>query len=192
MKVADMSRFQSWLSGFSSTGIAVVLSLIVIAVHGVLLAGSLIRFRTAESLAGQVNELRTNMEQAIDIREAAQAELQGELERAQAEVQRLEGQVPRPQTGFAVYPEAFRLALQQGLDMLRVQRAATETESTVLGQVRTEEYTIDVAGAASSCVDYFETIESSGGVTVALDDIAVDPVVETCSLGLHTVVLESQ
>lgn len=186
-----MTRLQGWLSGLSPAGIAVTLSLVLVAVHAVMLSGSYVKQRTASSLSQQVGALRDNMERMVEIEEANQAELLGQLETAQLEVTTLESQVPRPESSFAVYPEGFRLARQQGLDMLRVQRGSSEHQPTVLGQVNTEVFTIEVAGPSAACVEYLSALETNGGATVALDQIRVDPLAESCSLQLRSVSLET-
>ncbi|MGA9532053.1 MAG: hypothetical protein WBR18_05005 [Anaerolineales bacterium] len=186
-----MTRIQTWLSGFSPTGIAVGLSLLLIALHTVMLSGSFIKQRTARSLNEQVATLRDNMEQMVQIEEENQAELLGQLEAAQTEVSSLESQIPRPESSFAVYPEGFRLARQQSLDMLRVQRGSSEHQPTVLGQVNTEVFAIDVAGPSAACVKYLSALEGNGGITVALDQINIDPLAETCSLELRSVNVET-
>jgi len=187
-----MTRFRNWLSTFSPAGIAVALSLLLVALHAAMLSGSFVKDRTAVSLDEQVQTLRDNTEQMIEIEEANQAELLGQLEVAQAEVARLEDQTPRPAASFAVYPEGFRLARQQSLEMLRVQRGSSEHEPTVLGQVNTEVFRIEVAGSADSCVKYLSALESSGGGAVALDPIHIEPEAGTCSLELRSVSLETQ
>jgi hypothetical protein len=187
-----MNRLQNWLSGFSPAGIAVALSLLLVAVHVIMLAGSFVKQRTAHSINGQVQSLRNNMEQMVAIEETNQAELIAQLEAAQAEVSSLDAQVPRPETPFAVYPEGYRLARQQGLDMLRVQRGSSEHQPTVLGQVNTDVFTIDVAGSSAACVKYLSALEGSGGKTVALDQIRIDPQAEACSLELRSVSVEPQ
>lgn len=186
-----MTRLQGWLAGFSPAGIAIGLSLLLVAVHAIMLSGSYVKQRTASSLDEQVKALRDNMERMVEIEEANQAELLGQLEAAQAEVTSLEAQIPRPETSFAVYPEGFRLARQQGLDMLSVKRGSGEHQPTVLGQVNTDIFSIEVAGPFASCVKYLSALEASGGSTVALDQIRIDPQAEACSLQLRSVNLET-
>ena len=143
-----MKRVTSWILK-NPTRIALLLGLILGAVHASLLGGMLLRRSHIRDLRFQVDSLEANLTELRQIEDATLAALQQELEATQARAAELEASFPE------IGP-AFEKARQRGVHLRRIERIAEELEDTEVGKLHFVTYAVE--GEADLRPQIYETI----------------------------------
>lgn len=176
-----IARFRSWLGTFSPRGIALLLSLILLALHGVLLATAVQRNLTATSLRSQIEILRTNLDQLNEVEQETLTDLRAQLNAAQQEADRLEAELPAVTEPYPFYVRAHSLSQQNGMQLISVVRTPPSNEALESGTVNAQFHEITAEGASEACLQMIEALEADGGFRLATTDIQIQPESETCS-----------
>lgn len=174
--------------GISARTLALVLDVIVLAVVAALLAGGVARTLGARSIDNQVGSLSGNLSQLIQIRQDNLDQLSAQLESAQSELAQVEAETPQLGTPYQLYERGFALGPENQVEVASIAFGGEETQSTALGSLGLNTYSISLWGDIPSCVNYVSQLEAEGAPYLATERVMMqigDP--GNCSF--NTVVL---
>jgi len=163
-----MKRVTSWILK-NPTRIALLLGLILGAVHASLLGGMLLRRSHIRDLRFQVDSLEANLTELRQIEDATLAALQQELEATQARAAELEASFPEIGQPMVLFEPAFEKARQRGVRLQRVERIAEELEDTEVGKLHFVTYAVEGEADLQSCLALMGDLEALGLQTLQVD-----------------------
>lgn len=184
-----MNWLRRSLGDLSPRAMAVLLSLALIAIHSVLLMGSLLRWNATRQLQLQIGNINENVADLDETEAEELRQLQAELASREAEVERLEGELPDPTTPFPLYAQAHNAANTRGVVLLGVERTGMERTATVAGEVNSLLYTIRAQAELDTCLRFISLLEQLGGVELAVQGTRIQPETESCNFEVLTVAL---
>ncbi|MDX1600155.1 MAG: hypothetical protein R3191_01435 [Anaerolineales bacterium] len=176
-----IARLRSWLGSFSPRGIALLLSVLLLALHGVLLATAIQRNLTASSLRTQIQDLRSNLDQLNEVEQETLADLQADLSAARDDVNQLETELPAETEAYPIYVRAYSLSQRNQIQLISVVRRPPQNEAMETGTVNSQIHEITAEGRSQACLKMIEDLEADGGSQLATIDIQIQPEAETCS-----------
>lgn len=176
-----IARIRTWLGSFSPRGIALLLSVVLLGLHGVLLATAFQRNLTSATLEAQVENLRTNIDQLNEVERETLSDLESQLAVAEQEVERLEAQIPTETEPFPLYERAYSLAQSNEIQLLSVVRRESNDEAPQDGAVAVQIHDITSEAEPEACLDLIEAMEADGGARLATAGIEIDSESETCN-----------
>ena len=176
-----IARLRSWLGSFSPRGIALLLSVLLLALHGVLLATAIQRNLTASSLRTQIQDLRSNLDQLNEVEQETLADLQADLSAARDDVNQLEAELPAETEPYPIYVRAYSLSQRNQIQLISVVRRPPQNEAMETGTVNSQIHEITAEGRSQACLKMIEDLEADGGSQLATIDIQIQPEAETCS-----------
>lgn len=186
------ARLRSWLGSFSARDMALLISLLLLALHAVLLGTAYQRNRAAASLQLQIEDLQANLDQLNEVEQETLAELQSQLAQAEAEIERLEEQLPSESGPYPIYERVYALAQDHDVQLASIARQEPERAPTESGSVAVQIHTVEASGPAQACLDLVGALEADAGPALASGEIVLDPPSESCSFELLTVWLAGE
>ncbi len=163
-------RLRTFLAGLSPRSMAVLLSAGLIALHSILLAGSLLRWSAARRLRNQVENINANMAELNEAEREELETLEANLAEAQAEVAQLEGELPDPSALYPLYARAQMLAREEGVVLLNIERASAERTTTMAGEIDSLLYSLQADADLETCLGYIARLEANGGAELSVQN----------------------
>ncbi len=174
--------------GISAWTLAIVLNVIALAVVAALLAGGVARTLGAQSIDNQVGSLSGNLSQLIQIRQDNLDQLSAQLDSARSELAQVEAEAPQLGAPYQLYERGFALGPENEVEVESIAYGGEETQSTALGSLGLDTYSISLLGDIPGCVNYMSQLETEGAPYLATERVTMqfgDP--GSCSF--NTVVL---
>lgn len=168
-------------SRLTATGVALFLNVLVLAVLSALMAAGVERTLTARALRTQVGVLADNVGQLIQVRTDNIAKLEAQLSQAQTELGAAKSSVPDLSAPYRFYERGFALGPLTGVEVQSIQWDGSQTQTTVLGDLATETYSLTAKGDSSSCLAFLSRIEAEGAPLLATERVAISAEASSCS-----------
>jgi hypothetical protein len=177
----------SALGTLSPWRMALLLCAALVSLHLILLIGASLRSQTAERVQLQIQDARSNLSnlEVIELQEIDS--LQAELSGMQTKLAELEQGAPAPGSSYAVYRRSFDHAVGLQAELVSISLTGTELQATVAGQVEADIYRLQLVADRATCLTLIGRLETEAGPTLAVDDLAVDAVNDSCAFTLAVV-----
>lgn len=160
-------------SRLSVRTLAIVLNVIALAVVAALLAGGVARTLGAQAIDNQVGSLSGNLSQLIQIRQDNLDQLFTQLDSAQAELAQVEADTPQLGAPYRLYERGFALGPENQVEVQSIAYGGEETQSTALGSLGLDTYSISLLGDIPGCVKYVSQLETEGAPYLATERVTM-------------------
>jgi hypothetical protein len=137
--------------------------------------------QASRNLATQTMPLKANLAELQRAKEEGFASLRTEITQAQEQLDALRRSFPQVGAPFDLYRRGRALAQSNGLEIMSIERGATEVDDTTMGQLSKTTYTLKANGSFQHCLTFMSELEDEGLKTVAIDNIQIDPVGQVCA-----------
>jgi outer membrane murein-binding lipoprotein Lpp len=178
-----MNPSRTHRGGVPARTLAIVLNVIALAIVAALLAGGVARTLGAHSIDNQVSSLSGNLSQLIQIRQDNLDQLSAQLETAQTELAQVEAETPQLGAPYQLYERGFALGPENKVEVESIAYGGEETQSTALGSLGLDTYSISLVGDIPGCINYVSQLETEGAPYLATERVTMqsgDP--GSCSL----------
>jgi len=172
---------------FSPMRTAILGSVILAMLHIILLGGTYQRRTAAEKIQSASAELDQNYAALKQISDEQVSALRFELGLIQAEVDDLQSSFPELGAPFAIYHRGMDLSQSSRVNLDSISLLESDIQETTLGNIQTNNYSIELTGLLESCLTYIQKLESAGMDTLTMKYVSIWPEEELCSLEIKTV-----
>lgn len=181
-----IARFRMWSGSLTARDFALLVSAALIAAHGAMLALALTRLRSANSLRDQAQDLRADLDQITSVEEETLAELEGQLQASEAQMEEIMADMPVPEAPYPVYPRIYSRAREANLELLSVTLQDRNVRTTEVGELELQMHSVEALAEPRDCLRMVESLEADGGISLATNRIRIDRNTGTCSFQVVT------
>jgi len=172
---------------FSPMRAAILGSVILALINIILLGGAYQRRVAAEKIQSDRITLDLNYTELREINDEQLSALRFELGLVQAEVDDLQSSFPELGAPFAIYHRVMDLSQSSGVGLDSISHIGSDLQETALGNIQTDNYSIELTGLLESCLTFIQKLESAGMDTLTMEYVSIWPEEELCSLEIKTV-----
>ena len=170
----------------TSTLVLVILGGVLILANLALVGVDATLRQTAQDLKVQIENIHENLEQLKQVDEGRLASMREETAQAEAELSMLEASFPELGAPIALYNLSFNLASKNKVNIQSISRNEGIVESTVVGQVETVQYSLELQGEIDACIAFIKQLERAGMDTISVENIQMNSELQNCRMDVLT------
>jgi hypothetical protein len=141
--------------------------------HIILLGGTFQRRWAIRQLDADQQVLEDNLATLERINQEQLQALQTELDEINAEISELQASFPELGAPFDLYHRITTFTELNGMNLQSISRINAEDQVTAEGALIVEEYSIDLGGDLSSCINLIGALEEAGQGTVMMNQATI-------------------